>query len=336
MTIIEAPAVATADMGAATVLVVTSPHANAVALFQLIFDAAEDFKRRGTVYAYGSAPASSVRLPEKGDLGIDVSHWQGVIDWGRVVADAQQVRFVVVRTGDGLTPDREFAANWPRAKNVGLPRGCYYYYRPELDPVLQADLFLERLGGDFGELEPWLDIEELTPRPPKVEELLTWLEKVEAITGRSAWIYTRADIWKAMGAPALTRYRLVVASYEVARPVPVRPWGEWAIWQFSKTGRGDGIEGLVDLDRWGPEVFEGGAEPVEKSVRVDVSKASALNVRTAPGTVGTAVLYTIGPNDGWLPVAEERAVSGVTWYKVAPPGKLAGWCSGSYLVVSVK
>ena len=69
--------------------------------------------------------------------GIDVSKWQGEIDW-RKVTDAE-VRFAYIKAteGTGYT-DPCFTANWQSAQSAGLLRGAYHYFHPRLDARTRA------------------------------------------------------------------------------------------------------------------------------------------------------------------------------------------------------
>jgi hypothetical protein len=89
--------------------------------------------------------------------GIDVSFWQGVIDW-QALADAG-VKFAFIRAGDGLGTDTQFRRNWAEAKRVGILRGAYVFFRARHSGEEQARVLLRNLGGDVGELPPVLDIE---------------------------------------------------------------------------------------------------------------------------------------------------------------------------------
>src|SRR5688500_6885931 len=73
--------------------------------------------------------------------GIVVSKWQGQVDWRAVRAAG--LRFAFVRVCDGTTIlDPTFAQTWPAARAAGVMRGAYQYFRPEEDPIEQADLLL--------------------------------------------------------------------------------------------------------------------------------------------------------------------------------------------------
>src|SRR6266545_2185857 len=89
--------------------------------------------------------------------GIDVSKWQGTIDWSAVASSG--VVFAFIRVNHGLDDiDEEFAASWSGARRAGVVRGAYQYFLPDEDAVAQADLFLARMGPlEPGDLPPVLD-----------------------------------------------------------------------------------------------------------------------------------------------------------------------------------
>src|SRR3954466_14515605 len=68
--------------------------------------------------------------------GIDVSVYQGTINWTAVKNDG--VKYAVIRVSDGLNSiDSKFAANWSGAKTAGIKRGAYQFFRPSQDPIAQ-------------------------------------------------------------------------------------------------------------------------------------------------------------------------------------------------------
>ena len=72
--------------------------------------------------------------------GVDVSTYQGTVDWGKVKASGRA--FAITRVGDGLGGDNTFDANWAGIKAAGMVRGAYQYFRASDDPNEQADILL--------------------------------------------------------------------------------------------------------------------------------------------------------------------------------------------------
>src|SRR5438093_11822267 len=76
--------------------------------------------------------------------GIDISHFNGAIDWGAVRRSGRA--FAVAAIGDGLYQDPTFAGHWAAIKAAGLTRGAYQFFRAAVDPVVQADIVVAAVG----------------------------------------------------------------------------------------------------------------------------------------------------------------------------------------------
>lgn len=201
--------------------------------------------------------------PAGGPLpGIDVSHWQGAIDWSAVRADGVEFAFVKATEGGDYT-DPRFAANWAGARQAGVVRGAYHFYRPQTDAMAQAAHFLRTVTLAPGDLPPVLDVEVTDGRSADAigAGVRTWLQEVERVTGRRPILYTRASFWTAQMGSGLGGYPLWVAHYGVASPRIPAGWSGWTFWQHSDAGRVDGISGGVDLN-W----FNGGRAELEAFV----------------------------------------------------------------------
>ena len=104
-------------------------------------------------------------------FGIDVSFWEGVIDWDAIASHNPQVVFVGIKATEGINiVDPQFKRNWTEAKRVsdkrvtsgGLPifRTAYHFLKTNQDPIVQAKLFLSTVGSDTGELPLTVDAED--------------------------------------------------------------------------------------------------------------------------------------------------------------------------------
>ncbi len=91
-------------------------------------------------------------------LGIDVSHYQGVVNWGAVKAAGCSFAFAKATEGTGIV-DSEFAANWSGMKAAGLARGAYHFFHPSEDAAAQASRFLATVQLQPGDLPPVIDVE---------------------------------------------------------------------------------------------------------------------------------------------------------------------------------
>ena len=116
------------------------------------------------------AGASTVR-------GIDVSDYQGNIDWNQVAAAGYA--FGYSQTNDGHSTSTTFARNWSEMKRVGILRGAYQFFEPGEDPSAQAQIVVAAVGKlGPGDLPVMLDLESGSPTSA---ELSTWMTAVNAV-----------------------------------------------------------------------------------------------------------------------------------------------------------
>lgn len=182
--------------------------------------------------------------------GIDVSYYQGTIDWDAVAASG--IDFAFIRTNDGDFEDPQFARNWSEARRAGVIRGVYQFFRPNLDPIVQANTMLDMMGPlEADDLPPVVDVEVGGGVSSAVatERLHQWIDHVEAATGRAPIIYTSNYLWSTyVGSGDFVDYPLWAAHWGASCPNIPDPWTEWVFWQTSETGSVPGISGAVDTD----------------------------------------------------------------------------------------
>lgn len=181
--------------------------------------------------------------------GIDVSHYQGKIDWPKVrVNEAIPLQFAFIRATVGEDRDSEFKANWDGAKANGFLRGAYHYYRPDENSAKQADNFIRRVKLSRGDLPPVLDIEKI-PNKQSMDSLRSglkrWLDKVEKHYGMKPIIYSGESFYTDFLREEFEGYKLWIANYSFFED-EIRK--EWQLWQFTDKGTLEGIEGPVDLN----------------------------------------------------------------------------------------
>lgn len=183
--------------------------------------------------------------------GIDVSAYQGRIDWPRVAE--HQVRFAFIKASEGVTlRDPRFRRNWEQARAAGVYRGAYHYFQPNYDGARQANLFTRTVPLQAGDLPPVLDVEH-----PQFHDVLqmrrgiaTWLRLVERHYGVRPILYSNYSFYRRYLAGHFDEYPLWLAHYEVDQP-KLAP-EKWIIWQHSDEAYIPGIKGTVDFN-----VFQG-------------------------------------------------------------------------------
>jgi lysozyme len=203
------------------------------------------------------AAAKTVVCPQGATIpGIDVSYWQGTIDWAKVKAAGK--KYAIMRAAHALKADTKFDFNWKQCHVQGLRCGVYQYFEPNIDPIAQANLMLKMMGKlGPGDLPPVIDVESKAGMTPAAisAAIKKWIDHVEKAVGRKPMIYTGAYFWEDyVKSTAWVSYPLWHAQYcSNCCPNIANPWKTWHFWQHSSTGKVSGIAGNVDLDLWNGE-----------------------------------------------------------------------------------
>jgi GH25 family lysozyme M1 (1,4-beta-N-acetylmuramidase) len=183
--------------------------------------------------------------------GIDVSVYQGTIDWNAVKGSGKT--FAIARVSDGLNHfDTQFDRNWTQIKAVALVRGAYQYFEPGQDPVAQANMVLQHVGAlGAGDLSPVIDVETMGGQTAAavVAAVNQWISTVHAGSGRRPIVYSSPSFWNGLGNPTVAA-DLWIANWGVSCPGVPTAWSNFKLWQYSATGAVPGISGAVDLDRF--------------------------------------------------------------------------------------
>lgn len=184
--------------------------------------------------------------------GVDVSSYQGTVNWTQIKGAGRT--FAFVRISDGLNSiDSKFATNWPAMKAAGVVRGSYQFFRPSQDPALQAQLVLDKLaaagGLKPGDLPPVLDLESADGLAGSVvvAKAKIWLKTIEEKLDVKPLIYTAAFMSDVIGT-GFGGYTLWVANYGTTCPTMPSGWTDWQFWQNADNGKVAGISGAVDTD----------------------------------------------------------------------------------------
>lgn len=181
--------------------------------------------------------------------GIDVSYYQGNIDWQSVKEAG--TAFAFARATYGTTKvDPKFSENWQVMMNAGVIRGAYHFFVASEDALEQATIFANTVGSlSSGDLPPVLDVEAGSGTSSTLaNDVQTWLSAVEQKLGLTPMIYTAPSYWNEYMPAGFGKYPLWVAEYGVSEPKSVNGWSGWTFWQHSQSGTVSGIEGTVDLD----------------------------------------------------------------------------------------
>jgi lysozyme len=194
--------------------------------------------------------------------GIDVSAWQGNINWAKVAGAG--TRFAILKATEGASwNDPTYAANVAGAATNGITVGAYHFADPSSAPgdaVSEADHFVSIAKNSPGDIVPALDIEHKgnLSTAGLVAWVKTWLAEVASKLGVKPMLYASPGFWKySMGDTtwfADNGYQILwVAHWGVTSPdVPANDWGGngWTFWQWTDCRHVAGISGCVDGDKF--------------------------------------------------------------------------------------
>jgi lysozyme len=196
------------------------------------------------------------KSPARHDIhGVDVSKFQGEIDWSRAANSGVAFAFVKATEGGDRVDDR-FDDNWRAARRSGVPRGAYHFYyfcRPAEE---QAAWFIRHVPREAGALPPVLDMEwnhtspscKLRPPPEKVRsEAKKFLGILSRHYGQRPLIYTSIDFWEDNEMWRIKGYEFWLRSVS-AHPDELYDGHPWTFWQYTGTGQAPGIDGKADLN----------------------------------------------------------------------------------------
>jgi lysozyme len=206
----------------------------------------------------GSSQSASTVCGMTSIEGMDVSHYDGTIDWAS--AKGSGIDFAFVKATEGTTfVDPMFATNWAGMKAAGVVRGAYHFFHSNMDPVAQADFVTKTVGAlETGDLPIVIDLEvtDGNSEATVISTATTFLTTVTSLSGKTAMIYVSpsflSDYSSFSGNP------LWIANWAVMCPDVPAPWSTWTFWQYSDTGTVSGVSGAssVDLDHFNGTMTE--------------------------------------------------------------------------------
>lgn len=250
--------------------------------------------------------------------GIDVSHWQGKIDWGKVKAAGIQVAYMKATEGTTYV-DKMLKTNYEGAKKVGIKVGFYHFFRPknEQNAREQARHFVNTVKGMPNDLKHALDIEttEGLSNEALTKCAIAFLEEVKKLTGQDPIVYTYTSFARSRLTSAVAKYPVWIAHYGVDKPGDNPIWDRWIGFQYTDKGKVSGIAGNVDMNEFTPDIFVNAA-------KVEQPKQKGDAVQTAPSATGT---YTIKSGDTFWDLERKNGWPHGTLQKLNPgvnPNKL--------------
>jgi lysozyme len=199
--------------------------------------------------------------------GIDVSSYQGNVNW-QAVADSG-ITFAFVKATEGVqSSDDYFEQNWAAMAQVGIVRSAYHFFMANKDPIDQANNFLrltQKVWRD-GDLPPVLDLERTYFMSASVvlDRATQWLNVVERAIGLRPIIYTFPNFWESSlgNSQRLADYPLWIAHFQTDQPYVPGGWSTYTFHQYTESGQVKGVGGSVDRN-----YFDGTLDDLQKLVK---------------------------------------------------------------------
>ena len=224
---------------------------------------------------------------------IDVSGWQGDIDWAKAKADGVEGAIIRLGYGEGNNADKKAQRNISECKRLGIPFGIYWYSyadTPSLAKEEGADVVakLKQFGVNpsdlaypvYYDLEKWTWEGHQPPTDPNVYNNIVnnWYSALQSAGYKNLGVYSYtsylqgplkyADIY------AKTTW---VAQYGARMGFDSFPTNSRG-WQYTSSGKVDGISGNVDMNAFGNKEFVNGGSSNALQAAIDVRKMTAVTI----------------------------------------------------------
>lgn len=224
---------------------------------------------------------------------IDVSEWQGDIDWAKAKADGVEGAIIRLGYGEGNNADKKAQRNISECKRLGIPFGIYWYSyadTPSLAKEEGADVVskLKQFGVNpsdlaypvYYDLEKWTWEGHKPPTDPNVYNNIVnnWYSALQSAGYKNLGVYSytsylqgplkHADIY------AKTTW---VAQYGARMGFDSFPTNSRG-WQYTSSGKVDGISGNVDMNAFGNKEYVNGGSSNDSQASIDVRKMTAVTI----------------------------------------------------------
>ena len=185
--------------------------------------------------------------------GIDISKYQGQINWEKVASDPK-IQFVYIKATEGARQvDNKYHDYVDDARKEGLKIGSYHYFIGRKSAKDQFRNFKKHIDKHTQDLIPMVDVEEAgnssISRNELQRNLSNFMQLVKSEYGKYPLLYSQYGFYKEKLSPEFDKYFLFIARYG-KNPPTLNSTGKHNIWQYTEKGEILGIKGYVDLDRF--------------------------------------------------------------------------------------
>lgn len=251
----------------------------------------------------GIQPGESNSLADNYD-GIDVSKYQGDIDW-KAIASNKKIKFAYIKATEGATyVDPRFEENISEARKHGVKVGCYHFLRTSSTIADQFENMKKYVRRHEQNLVPMIDVESMGKwnQQQLVDSLHEFAVLIYEYYKVAPIIYTYVNFYNRNLSGRFTNYPLFIARYTATEPA-MNDGTKYVIWQFTERGHVDGIKGNVDLSRFG-----NGYSVHDISIKSQhIIGSTGINIKPEDLVLDQSDIKAITPNKFKSEISEDRA-----------------------------
>lgn len=230
--------------------------------------------------------------------GIDVSNWQGYIDFSQVANDGIKIVYIKATQGTNYVSPT-FESSYINAKTNGLKIGFYHYVtaRSQREAEAEAEFFASKISGKEIDCRLAMDFEQFGNLNNQQINLiaLAFLKRLEQITKKPLVVYSNTYDAKTIWNGEILSYPLWVAEYGVSRPQNNGKWNTYVGWQYTDEGIINGINGYVDKNIFTEEILINGSNGgSEKIPEIEIPDQRYINITIIKGDTLSQLAITYG------------------------------------------
>ncbi|MGL4874934.1 MAG: GH25 family lysozyme [Clostridium sp.] len=189
--------------------------------------------------------------------GVDISKWQGNVDFAKIEKAGYDVVILKATEGTGFI-DGSFEVNYEKAKKTNLKIGVYHFLSEKSSPKEQANSFYNAIKNKKIDVYPILDVEaDTVGRGPKgvTDRCLEFLNEFKNLSRYECIIYTYTSFANSKLDKRLSRYNLWIAHYGVNAPGKNDIWNDWVGFQYTDKEKVPGIASPCDANEFKLEIL---------------------------------------------------------------------------------
>lgn len=191
--------------------------------------------------------SSKIYMSQRYFEGIDVSHYQGSINW-KAVAATGEICYAYMKATEGESlVDRMYRRNIVEARRAGLLVGSYHFYRPNVSWKKQVANVIKNVRANEQDLAPIVDIEVRgrVSEEKFIRDLKQFIHAIEKHYGCKPLLYTYHNFYNKHLINQFIGYHWMIARYREDAPT-LNDDTEYIMWQYTATGELEGVRGDVD------------------------------------------------------------------------------------------